>query len=307
MNFSTTPSARVELPVPTGAEVAPLAAPIPYGFAQAMTDGYLLVGSDGMVRTANRAAARLLGHERIEGESVERIFRDSPELLDVKGSSSGDRLLLQPAEDSFMNEPIEVTVVAREDESGFCDWLLQGAAFRTSRERRLFYQASHDHLTGFCNRRMFEEQLGQAITASGPAQQVSLLLVEVEGIQAVARGEGRTAGENLLLAVANHLDLEVCAGQHLSRLGDYQFGVILHDTSASLAVLTAERLVNAAESASTPESPEYGGVSAVAGVAVFPEAARTALSLIRAADHALCRAQEGGCSYSVASPTPCDR
>lgn len=277
------------------------AAPIPYGFTQAMTDGYLLVGSDGTVRNANHAASRLLGRERLEGETICRVFGDVPDLAEVLKSSHCDQMVLQPAADSYMNEPVEVTVVPREDGSGLCDWLLQGAAFKTSRERRLFYQASHDYLTGFYNRRMFEEHLGQAIGTCAPGQSLSLLLLEVDGILEVIKGEGRIAGENLLLTVANQLDLEVCAGQPLSRLGDYQFGVVLQDTPASLAILTADRLVLAAESASTPESLDYRGVRAAVGIAVYPDAARSLMSLVRAADRALCRAQTSGCSYSVAS------
>lgn len=309
------PAHGAEAPSMRSAGSAPLShSPIPETILDAMTDGFLTLDADGVVLAANRAASRLLGIHTLVGRHADGLFSRDSQLERALRAGQDAHLILRPTEISFMSDPVETTLVPHGDGTGSCDVLLQGAAFKTSRERRLFYQASHDQLTGFYNRRMFEEHLRREVAASPRSGSVALLLIGVDGISEYAAEAGRAAADNLILWVADRLQSESGTGRQLARISDCEFALTLRDTPTGLAVLFAERLVCAVRETGTAGSRPWNVVldadgSATVprvtlrprvGIAIHPDSGESSAELLRAADRALCRARRSGCDHSVA-------
>ncbi len=109
-----------------------------------------------------------------------------------------------------------------------------------------------DELTGLLNRRAFIARVSDSLKAhsdDGPAG--SLMFIDMDNFKAVNDTYGHPAGDALLTALASLMSeivSDLPAGDHVAaRLGGDEFAMWIgaeHEAPASLAVLTAERLVS---------------------------------------------------------------
>lgn len=117
----------------------------------------------------------------------------------------------------------------------------------------------------------------------------SLLAVELDHHEELARAEGTVAAEALLVEVARRLR-ETCRGSDaVGRLGGARFLLILPETGGREAVTLAERLRE--RIAGEPLLPAGGGAplqgSLTVGIASFPEDGRDPPTLLERAEQAL--------------------
>ncbi len=111
---------------------------------------------------------------------------------------------------------------------------------------RLSYHATHDALTGLCNRREFEGRLKTALdSARGGKHTHALLYMDLDQFKIVNDTSGHTAGDNLLKQIADELQRHIDEDDTLARLGGDEFGVLLLDCDVSHAQLVADRLLQA--------------------------------------------------------------
>jgi diguanylate cyclase (GGDEF)-like protein/PAS domain S-box-containing protein len=105
---------------------------------------------------------------------------------------------------------------------------------------RLSYDATHDSLTGLANRALFADRLAEALTGDG-AHRLSLVLVDLDDFKLVNDTLGHTAGDRLLVAVADRLRHTVRVDDMVSRLGGDEFAILLpgHGRAAAERVLKA--------------------------------------------------------------------
>lgn len=117
-----------------------------------------------------------------------------------------------------------------------------------SKERRLhralYYQASHDALTGLINRREFENRLTAAVEdARQPTGgRHALLYLDLDQFKLVNDTCGHPAGDLLLKQITGLLQSRVRGGDTLARLGGDEFGILLQDCSLDQALRVAETL-----------------------------------------------------------------
>ena len=97
--------------------------------------------------------------------------------------------------------------------------------------RRLAYLASHDPLTGFINRREFEERLSTVLAAvkAEPGKTAALLYMDLDQFKVVNDTCGHSAGDLLLRQLADVLRARVPKTGALARLGGDEFAVLLPD------------------------------------------------------------------------------
>ncbi len=115
---------------------------------------------------------------------------------------------------------------------------------RVRLEEELTRQAFNDGLTGLANRALFRDRLDHALAQSARSrEQLSVLLVDLDGFKQVNDSLGHDAGDHLLREVASRFRSLSRPGDTLARLGGDEFALLLEGANEQMAVGAAERLL----------------------------------------------------------------
>ena len=162
--------------------------------------------------------------------------------------------------------------------------------------------ATTDGLTRLANRRHFMERAESEFQRSQRyKRELSVFLLDTDHFKIINDEHGHDAGDRALrlLAVAcreslRHLDV-------IGRYGGEEFVVLLPETSAALALETAERLRKQVESLRVPGPKGDIRVTVSIGVATAGPSTESVAALINQADRALYEAKRGGRNQVVAA------
>ena len=147
--------------------------------------------------------------------------------------------------------------------------------------------AARDKLTGLYNRRLFEEQFDAAVARSQRnGEQLSLLVVDLDGLKRINDLGGHPAGDEALRALADSLCESCRAGDIPCRLGGDEFAIILAGANPDDAIKVAERAQEALI--------QKGPYSFSGGVARAATNLGSSYDLYRSADIAAYRAKAAG-------------
>ncbi len=162
-------------------------------------------------------------------------------------------------------------------------------------EQRLIELAHQDALTGLANRHVFQLKLEQSLAhARRNHQQVALLFLDLDRFKLINDTLGHEAGDQLLKVIAQRLRRSVREEDIVARLGGDEFTVVLEQIGcADNAATIAEKIIQAVSEAVTLDAGQVHTSTSI-GISMFPEDARTAGDLARAADAAMYRAKSGG-------------
>jgi diguanylate cyclase (GGDEF)-like protein len=154
-------------------------------------------------------------------------------------------------------------------------------------------QSREDSLTGLANRRSFDEQLQREIErARRYGHALGLLLVDLDHFKRVNDGAGHAAGDAVLRIVAEVMRARARGTDLVARLGGEEFAVLLPETSAEGARISAEQLRQAVAGHDFSEA-RVGSVTLSVGVALWRHG-DSSDDLLRHADQALYRAKAEG-------------
>jgi diguanylate cyclase (GGDEF)-like protein len=164
------------------------------------------------------------------------------------------------------------------------------------KESQLQALALTDALTGLPNRHWINQQLPELIGSSNrTGNSFAVLFIDLDNFKNINDSHGHHAGDAYLRQVAIALRRSVRQSDHVARLGGDEFMVLIRDLpSAELASQVATDLLGAMRNISIGEAG--GGLRARAsiGIAVFPDDAKSAETLVQAADIAMYEAKRGG-------------
>jgi diguanylate cyclase (GGDEF)-like protein len=151
--------------------------------------------------------------------------------------------------------------------------------------------ADRDPLTGFYNHRYLHERFGQeAVRARRAHRPLSLLMLDLDDFKLVNDTFGHVLGDDVLRWTADLIRRTLRGSDVPARYGGDEFAILLPDSGAEEAALTASRLVAAfAETAFTTSSRLAVPIEISVGAATFPTDGRTAAELIAVADAGLYR------------------
>jgi diguanylate cyclase (GGDEF)-like protein len=141
----------------------------------------------------------------------------------------------------------------------------------------LRHRATHDPLTGLANRSLLEQRLGEL----PPGDQVSVLLIDLDGFKPVNDSYGHHAGDQVLIAVAERLAAWTPETGLAVRLGGDEFAVLLPGPA------TADGLAPMLEAPIM--LPGTADVTVGASVGVATGSPEDATHLLRKADAAMYR------------------
>lgn len=157
----------------------------------------------------------------------------------------------------------------------------------------LSHQASHDPLTGICNRASFEVQLKRSLRhALEFAERVAVCFVDGDRFKTINDELGHDAGDAVLRGIASRLKSNVRESDLVARLGGDEFVVVVKPMrDIKHVVALAESILSSVVEPIALPSGEEIMVSLSMGIAIFPDHASDADSLLRAADAAMYRAK----------------
>jgi diguanylate cyclase (GGDEF)-like protein len=169
-----------------------------------------------------------------------------------------------------------------------------------AKQRENAYQAFHDHLTGLPNRLLFRLSLGQAIErAAERGGRIGVLLMDLDHFKEINDSLGHHVGDRLLAAVGPRLSETLRDGDLMARLGGDEFGVLLPDVAdETAATKIAQRLIEGLHRPVSVDELDLD-VSGSVGIALFPDHAVDADTLLRHADVAMYAAKETGIGLEV--------
>jgi len=193
--------------------------------------------------------------------------------------------------------PVSALFLAHTDSEGrieFVSSVTRDISERKAFEERLEYQATHDPLTGLPNRTLFLDRLELALARSRRTQRdVAVLFCDLDHFKVVNDSLGHSAGDRLLVALAQRLRDALRPGDTVARFGGDEF-VILCDELASRgdAVAIAERIHREVHQPLTIGSTEVFAAVSIGISFARPDTGPE--SMIRDADAAMYLAKERG-------------
>jgi diguanylate cyclase (GGDEF)-like protein len=152
--------------------------------------------------------------------------------------------------------------------------------------------ARYDPLTGLPNRTLFSERLAQALRDLGSSEDgLAVLLLDLDGFKQINDTLGHRAGDVVLVEVARRLRASLDPMLVVARLGNDEFAVLRpHSKSHSQALETAAAIRSTMEEPVALDGAAVN-VEASIGIAIAPDHARDAETLVRRADMALAHAR----------------
>lgn len=113
-------------------------------------------------------------------------------------------------------------------------------------EEQLSYEALHDPMTNLPNRTLFSDRLEQAILDSKnhPEIAYSVLFLDIDQFKVINDSMGHSAGDDLLIIIAQRLKESLRSCDIAARLGGDEFVILLENTAQSSREETVAFIVN---------------------------------------------------------------
>ena len=162
-------------------------------------------------------------------------------------------------------------------------------------EKKLYYQAKYDALTGLPNRMTFFEHLSRAISMAEQSDKlVGVIFFDIDEFKAVNDSMGHDSGDLLLSYIGNNL-LKYCHSEDiLARFGGDEFMLMVSEMDTVEDIrCTAEQIIYSIQKPIRVKDHEFR-VSCSAGIAVYPYDGSDPDTLIKNADHAMYKSKENG-------------
>jgi len=196
----------------------------------------------------------------------------------------------------------QVSVARVADDAGRSRYVIdqvQNVSDRKQAQQALEHQALHDALTDLPNRVLARDRLDQAILLARRQQtRVSLLIIDLDHFKEVNDTFGHQAGDQLLRQVGERFMAELRETDTVARLGGDEFAIVLLAADADAAGKVAVKLLAALERPFIVEGQALD-VGASIGIAVYPDHADTADTMLRRADIAMYVAKRSRRTHAI--------
>lgn len=270
-------------------------------------EGILITDADGVIIDVNDAFSNITGFSRQEsvgqkpnilksGQHDAEFYRSLWQSLKARGFWSGEIRNRRKNGEQFIEM---LTISAVHDEAGEpvrYVGLFSDITLLKEQQRRLEIIAHYDALTGLPNRVLLADRMHQAmVQAERRQQQLAVAYIDLDGFKDVNDKYGHDAGDQLLMAVANHMKSSLREGDTLARLGGDEFVAILLDLAdTNSANLILDRLLKSVHQPTTIGNVTVE-LSASVGVTFYPQESEIdADQLLRQADQAMYQAKLTG-------------
>ncbi len=259
---------------------------------------------DGRILDCNSAFARILGYpsrEDVLKVSALELYSDPGDRDSFLARLSQQRVLVNfelclrrrdgspvwvLANESLMDEPGGVSVM---------DGSLIDITDRKRAEQQSWHQANHDALTDLPNRVLYNDRLSLAILhAQRRKQSLVVMFLDLDHFKRVNDMLGHSAGDELLVKVADRLRRCVRQDDTVARVGGDEFLLLLNGITreADAAGMARKILAILAEPFLVQKRELF--VEASIGIGIYPGDGADAETLVTNVDTAMYRAKETG-------------
>lgn len=281
---------------------------VPVGLYQSTATGEL--------RAANPALVRLLGYDsedEMRGLDIARDLYADPqarrqwsERLEAEEELGAQELVLRRRDGSHVTVLDSARCVGSgADGEVLFEGTLLDISLRKRYEARLERQALYDELTGLPNRRLVSDRLELGLRqARRRGLAVAVVFLDLDGFKQVNDSLGHSAGDHLLLQVADRLRSGLREGDTLARFGGDEFVFVLPDLPGPEVANGVCDRVQAILARPIEVMDHPFRMACSMGVALSPGDGRDAETLLRKADAAMYRAKgRGGGRYVYFDPS----
>lgn len=275
-----------------------------------------IVGVDqrGRIIFANSGLEKMLGYTREEliGESVEVLLPISTRVRhtqlreDYQSTPSGRPMAstkgLQGRHKDGRTIPVDIALGSHQGENGIqVTAFIRDISERQRMEDEMRHRATHDALTGLPNRVLMQDRLDLAmIHARRNHSGCALMMIDLDNFKDLNDGWGHSLGDKILVMVARRISRALREGDTVARFGGDEFVVLatgLNSPEAARAV--AEKIMASMKNTFVSGNHQFH-LSASIGVALFPQHAQDAETLLSHADIAMYKAKlMGRCAVCV--------
>lgn len=174
-------------------------------------------------------------------------------------------------------------------------WCLRDVTEQHRQEAKIRHQAEHDSLTGLPNRRLFQEQLDNALARAEAKQSaLAVLFIDLDHFKLINDSVGHQVGDQVLCSVANELQSMLRTHDLLARVGGDEFLLLLNElTDGRLAMQIADRIVDRLKQPMIINERKLW-IHASIGVALYPRDGLAPDELVSRADMAMYQAKTRG-------------
>jgi len=160
---------------------------------------------------------------------------------------------------------------------------------------RLQYEASHDHLTGFSNRREFERHLMRVLAGNrGDNVRHTLCYLDLDRFKTINDTQGHIAGDEILRQIASILHEHLRGGDSIARIGGDEFAILLEHCDIDAARRICETLVTAVHEFRFRWNDSVFRLDLSVGIAAVTPDLRDTYEALKHADAACAAAKEAG-------------
>jgi diguanylate cyclase (GGDEF)-like protein/PAS domain S-box-containing protein len=274
-------------------------------------EGILITDPTGLILRINPAFTHITGYELndVKGRSpaVLSAGRNSKEFytgmwatLQTQGTWSGE-VVNQRKDGEIFTESLSICAV-RDPLGNVVHYvgIFSDISQLLQHKQQLEFMAHHDTLTGLPNRILLTDRLSQAIAQSRRTGEVlAVLFLDLDGFKPVNDTHGHEAGDRALIEIGQRITRILRASDTVARIGGDEFVILLPGlANAPECEFSAERLLKA-----IAEPVDLGQqrvtLSASIGIALYPNHADDADSLLRRADEAMYSAKRTGRNQCV--------
>jgi diguanylate cyclase (GGDEF)-like protein/PAS domain S-box-containing protein len=262
------------------------------GVFSASIDGILVLDTDGHVRDANPAAARLFGTKRaaLVGRAIRGFLPELAMHRDDDGRLRAERLELRATTPSGP-VPVDVSLSpAGDDTDGLVTAIVRDVSERHRQQAVLRHQATHDPLTRLPNRTLLNRMLERLPTEGGRA---ALFMLDLDGFKSVNDTLGHGVGDEVLRALGKRLRQSLPADVKVFRIGGDEFAVLVSRYAGRNELKRlAQQIVDRVRAPVTAGGTELELGGSI-GIALYPDHADSGTLLLQCADVAMYTAKRG--------------
>lgn len=250
---------------------------------------------------ANAAAGKFLATDA--GDLVDRV---APELVRLAASGmddhSADDIVRRFESAMSVGDRLEIEVGQRERGADrwlrmICEPMGDDIAMTfvditdsKAKEQQMESIATSDPLTGVLNRRGFERDAAERLSASDDDATGALLYIDLNEFKQINDRFGHETGDELLRIAGERLRKGLRSSDIIGRPGGDEFVVLVPDVDADIAEKLAVRLTEGLNEPYVIANKTLRCAASI-GLALYPDNANTLTGLLREADEAMYRAK----------------